>query len=241
LEEYRSLRIEIIDAIEDQRKIIQLGVTALSVLIGLALQRISPLLTVTLLVLLVPTVSILSQRERLANSFAQRERVRSSLTGNPLSTAPLADPSQHWEWEEWLRCGSMFVLRDRAEFLAVFSLTAGALSLGFYTLFTTPTLHAAQSPSLVMTLVIISMSLWMACGILHSLWFEKRFVNFLTQAHPSKAVTVSKRRTALAPLSSAPRVSACGGPLPTAQHPIWHRGPRQRLNRGSARQSADLR
>jgi hypothetical protein len=167
LEEYRSLRIEIIDAIEAQRKIMQLGVTALSVLIGLGLQRISPLLTVTLLTLLVPTVAIFITAGALGELFRAARASSFFAYREPIINRAVSGSNPALEWEEWLRRGSIFVLRDRAEFLALFSLTAGALSLGFYTLFTTPTLHAAQSTPLVMTLVTISIGLWITCGILH--------------------------------------------------------------------------
>ena len=88
LEEYKSLRVEIIDAIQAQRQIMQIGLTGLSVLIGLGLQGINPLLAVFILALLVPTVTILSLPEHSVNSFEQPELARFSPTGKESSIAP---------------------------------------------------------------------------------------------------------------------------------------------------------
>lgn len=52
------IKFEIVDAIQAQRQIMQIGLTGLSVLIGLGLQGIKPLLAVLILALLVPTVAI---------------------------------------------------------------------------------------------------------------------------------------------------------------------------------------
>jgi hypothetical protein len=46
LEEYKSLRVEIIDAVQTQRQIMQIWLTGSSVLIGLGLQDVNPLLAV---------------------------------------------------------------------------------------------------------------------------------------------------------------------------------------------------
>ncbi|MGH2620966.1 MAG: hypothetical protein ACRDHG_10420 [Anaerolineales bacterium] len=46
LEEYKAIRAEIVDSIQAQRQIMQVGVTGLSVLVGFGLQNINPLLAV---------------------------------------------------------------------------------------------------------------------------------------------------------------------------------------------------
>jgi hypothetical protein len=96
LEEYKSLRIEIVDAIEAQRKIMQLGVTALSVLIGLGLQQINPFLAVVLLTLLVPTVAILSRLEHSVSVSVHPERAIFSLAGKSLLMKLSLDPNRPW-------------------------------------------------------------------------------------------------------------------------------------------------
>jgi hypothetical protein len=103
LEEYRSLRIEIIDAIEAQRKIMQLGVTALSVLIGLGLQRISPLLTVTLLTLLVPTVAIFVTAGALGELFRAARASSFLAYREPIINRAVSGSNPALEWEKWLR------------------------------------------------------------------------------------------------------------------------------------------
>jgi hypothetical protein len=45
-------------------------------------------------------------------------------------------PAPAQEWEQWLRSRLIFVVRDRAEFLAVFTLSTGSLALSFYRMFT---------------------------------------------------------------------------------------------------------
>lgn len=194
LEEYKSLRVEIIDAIEAQRKIMQLGVTGLSVLIGLGLQQIGPLLAVFLLTLLVPTMAIFVTAGALGERFRASRASYFLAYKEQIVNRALAGSHPALEWERWLRDRPVFILRDRAEFLAVFSLTTGALGLGFYMLFTTPTLHALQSV-LIIPLGAISLALWITCAILHFYLIEESRREFLSGGHapPATLVAILKR------------------------------------------------
>ncbi|MGH3767167.1 MAG: hypothetical protein ACRDTX_18770 [Pseudonocardiaceae bacterium] len=189
LEEYKSLRVEIVDAIEAQRKIMQLGVTGLSVLIGLGLQQNNQFLTVFLLTLLVPSMAIfitagaLGERFRAsrASYFLARkeESVNQVLAGSP----PALD------WERWLRGRSAFILRDRAEFFfAVFSLTTGALGLGFYLLFTPSAQHIPQL-ALIVPLGVVSLTLWITGPILHFYLLEECYREF-TEGDRTSSLTL---------------------------------------------------
>lgn len=191
LEEYRSLRVEIVDAIEAQRKIMQLGLTGLSVLIGLGLQQISPLFTVVLFMLLAPTVAIFITAGALGERFRASRASYFLACKEQIVNQVLAGSHPALEWEKWLRDRPVFILRDRAEFLAIFSLTTGALGLGFYTLFATPTLHFLQ-PVLAILLGIISLVLWITCAVLHLYLIEESRREFLSggQTPPSTLVTI---------------------------------------------------
>lgn len=191
LEEYKSLRSEIVDSIEAQRKTMQLGITGISVLIGLGLQRISPLLSVILLTLLVPIVAIfitagaLGERFRASRAsyfLAHKEKIVNQALGR-------SEPAL--EWEAWLRNRPIFILRDKAEFFAVFSLTAGALGLGFYTFITTPTLRAA-TPAFAALLGVISFALWITSLILHLYMINESRREFVSggQDPPSTLVRI---------------------------------------------------
>lgn len=192
LEEYRSLRAEIVDAIEAQRKTMQLGVTGLSVLIGLGLQQISPLLAVVLLTLLVPTLAIFITAGALGERFRASRASYFLAYKEQIVNQALAGSNPALEWERWLRERPVFILRDRAEFLAVFSLTTGALGLGFYTLFTTPTLHALQ-PTLIVPLGATSLALWITCAILHFYLIDKSRREFFGQTSRLTLLTILKR------------------------------------------------
>jgi hypothetical protein len=54
LEEYKALRAEILDAMQGQRTISQLGIAGISVLVGLGAQRLPSLIGSLVLALLVP-------------------------------------------------------------------------------------------------------------------------------------------------------------------------------------------
>lgn len=170
LEEYKSLRAEIVDAIQAQRQIMQIGITGLSVLIGLGLQRIDPLIAVLLLMILVPILGIFITagalgeffRAARASSFlAYREEVINRYVSGP---APESAPAQ--EWERWLRRNPEHTVRDWAQFLAAFSITTGALSLGFYTIFTSD-FHIDQPVPLIFTLGTVASILWAINPILY--------------------------------------------------------------------------
>lgn len=70
------------------------------------------------------------------------------------------------EWEQWLRNTPEFIVRDRAEFLAIFSISTGSLALGFYTMLTS-NLRAEQSALLLVGLGAAAVVLWMVGPILH--------------------------------------------------------------------------
>lgn len=188
LEEYKSLRAEIVDAIEAQRKTMQLGVTGLSVLIGLWLQRISPLLAVVLLTLLVPTIAIFVTAGALGERFRASRASYFLAYKEQIVNQALSGSHPALEWERWLRERPVSILRDRAEFLAVFSLTTGALGLGFYTLFTTPTLRALQY-MLIVPLGVASLALWITCAILHFYLIDKSRREFLGQTRRPTLLT----------------------------------------------------
>lgn len=192
LEEYRSLRVEILDAIEAQRKIMQLGVTGLSVLIGLGLQQISPVLAVVLLTLLVPTVAIFITGGALGERFRASRASYFLAHKEKIVNQALAGSHPAIEWERWLRDRPVFILRDRAEFLAVFSLTTGALALGFYTLFTTPALHVLRS-ILIVPLAVTSLALWITCAVLHLYLIEASRHQFLSGGELPTLLTVLKQ------------------------------------------------
>ena len=169
LEEYKSLRAEIVDAIQAQRQIMQLGVTGLSVLIGLGLQSIDQLLAILLLVLLVPilgnfiTAGALGElfRAARASSFlAYREEIINRVIPGP---APGYVRAQ--EWEQWLRRKPVYTVRDWAQFLGIFPITTGALALGFYKVFITD-FHMRQ-PAFIYTLEVVAVILWSINPILH--------------------------------------------------------------------------
>ena len=56
-------------------------------------------------------------------------------------------PAPAQEWEQWLRSRLIFVVRDRAEFLAVFTLSTGSLALSFYRMFTSSLASNSLRPS----------------------------------------------------------------------------------------------
>lgn len=193
LEEYRSLRVEIIDSIESQRKTMQLGVTAISVLIGLGLQQMSPLLSVVLLTLLVPVVAIFITAGALGERFRASRASYFLAYKETIVNRALLGTNPALEWEGWLRARPVFIVRDRAEFFAVFSLTAGALGLGFYTLLTAPTLHPVETV-LIIPLGAISVALWITSLVLHLYLIDESRREFLSggQDPPSTLVSIVK-------------------------------------------------
>lgn len=136
LEEYRALRAEIVEAIQAQRTIMQVGTTGVAVLIGFGLQRIGPLPTVMILMLLVPLVAMFTTVGALGELFratrascflARRERLLNAAF-------PWHAPAM--EWEQWLRSQPVFSLRERAEFLTILAITTGSIGLGLHTVVT---------------------------------------------------------------------------------------------------------
>lgn len=68
-EERKTLRVEIVDAIQAQHQIMQVGVAGLAVLVGLELQRINPFLAILLLMVLVPILAIFITAGALGEFF----------------------------------------------------------------------------------------------------------------------------------------------------------------------------
>jgi hypothetical protein len=153
----------------------QLGVTGLSVLIGLGLQPIKPLLTIALLTLLVPTLAIFITAGALGERFRASRASYFLAYKETIINGMLAGSDPALEWEAWLRRRRVFILRDKAELFAVFTLTTGAMGLGFYTLFTTSTLHAVRP-----AFVPLSLILWLTSIILYFYLMKKSRREFLS-------------------------------------------------------------
>ena len=104
LEEYKALRTEIVDSIHAQRTIMQLGVTGVSVLIGLGLQQAPSLLASIILAMLVPSVTFfittaawgeLFRAARASRFLAEREDI--------INEAVKGVGSPAMAWKRWLR------------------------------------------------------------------------------------------------------------------------------------------
>jgi hypothetical protein len=159
MEEYKALRVEIIDAIQAQRRIMLLGVTGLSVLIGLGLQRIPPFLAIVVLTIIVPmiTLSIIgaafgefSRAVRASSYLYQREQV--------INTA-LGDPRAALSWEDWLRTPQMSMTREHAQFFALLVLSLGSLGVGWYTALTSAAWTSAPT-ALIAGFGVLTMVTW---------------------------------------------------------------------------------
>jgi hypothetical protein len=178
LEEYKSLRAEIVDAIQAQRQIMQIGLTGLSVLIGLGLQGINPLLAVLILALLVPTVTTFITAGALGELFRAARASAFLAYREGIINNAISGPAPAQEWEQWLRCRPIFIVRDRAEFLAVFSISTGSLALGFYTMLTS-NLRAEQPAFLLVVLGAVAVVLWTVGPILHVYLIRRARCEFL--------------------------------------------------------------
>ena len=165
LEEYRALRVEIVEAIQAQRTIMQVGTTGLAVLIGFGLQRIGPLSSVLILTLLVPAVAIFTTVGALGELFrAARASCFLARQAAVLNHAFAWDvPAM--EWEQWLRRRSTFSLRDRAEFFVLLSVTTGAVGLGLHTMVAAR--PRIGSPGVLAAITVAAAVLWVAHPILH--------------------------------------------------------------------------
>lgn len=138
LEEYKALRTEIVDSIQAQRTIMQLGVTGVSVLIGLGLQRTPSLLASIILAMLVPSLTFfittaawgeLFRAARASRFLAEREHIINEVTKG-------ADPPA-MAWENWLRQRPISALSTGGQFLALYVLTIGSAIAGSVTMFAT--------------------------------------------------------------------------------------------------------
>lgn len=187
LEEYKSLRAEIVDSIQAQRQIMQVGITGLSVLVGLGLQRINPLLAVLLLMILIPILAIfitagalgeLFRAARASSFLAYREGIiNRSIPG------PTVGPAPAQEWEQWLRRNPVYVVRDWTQFLAAFSINTGALALGFYTIFASD-FHIDRSAPLIFTLGAVASILWTINPILYIYLLRRARRQFFQKIYP---------------------------------------------------------
>jgi len=137
LEEYKALRAEIIEAIQAQRTIMQLGITGVSVLIGLGVQRVPSLLATVILALLVPAVAVfittaawgeLLRAARASSFLAMREGIINE------QVASMDRPAM--AWESWLRRQPIVTASTSGQFLVLYVLTIGAAVVGFATMFT---------------------------------------------------------------------------------------------------------
>jgi hypothetical protein len=178
LEEYKSLRVEIIDAIQAQRQIMQIGLTGLSVLVGLGLQGINPLLAVLILALLVPTVTIFITAGALGELFRAARASAFLAYREGVINRSIIGPAPAQEWEQWLRGRPIFIMRDRAEFLAIFSISTGSLTLGFYRMFTS-NLRAEQPTFLLVALGVVAAILWAIGPALHEYLIRRARCEFL--------------------------------------------------------------
>ncbi|MGQ0773291.1 MAG: hypothetical protein ACT4NY_02555 [Pseudonocardiales bacterium] len=177
LEEYKSLRAEIVDAIQAQRQIMQIGITGLSVLVGLGLQRIDPLLAVLLLMILVPMLAIFITAGALGEFFRAARASSFLAYREEIINHYIPGPASAQEWEQWLRLQPVYTVRDRAQFLATFSITTGALTLGFYTIFTSD-FHIDQPVPLVFTLEAVAAILWAINPILYEYMLRRARYQF---------------------------------------------------------------
>jgi hypothetical protein len=118
LEEYKSLRVEIVDAIQAQRQIMQIGLTGLAV-IGLGLQGINPLIAVFILAILVPTVTIFITAGTLGELFRAARASAFIAYREGVINRAIIGPAPAQEWERWLRLRpirtSAFIVRDRID------------------------------------------------------------------------------------------------------------------------------
>lgn len=138
LHEYDTLRTEIIDRMQAQRTIMQVGAISTAVLIGLALQRIDALLAYLILGALVPILVLFivlgslgefGGAVRVGNFLARRERVINDSIGSEVPAL---------EWESWLRSAPkrLSLIRDRAEFWSYMRWIRLPLSLAQFLLLT---------------------------------------------------------------------------------------------------------
>jgi hypothetical protein len=178
LEEYKSLRVEIVDAIQAQRQIMRIGLTGLAVLIGLGLQGINPLIAVFILAILVPTVTIFITAGTLGELFRAARASAFIAYREGVINRAIIGPAPAQEWERWLRLRPIFIVRDRVEFLAIFSLSTGSLALGFYRMFTS-SLHIEQPGFLLVALGVVASILWAVGPILHEYLIRRARCEFL--------------------------------------------------------------
>ncbi len=137
LEEYKALRVEIVDAIHAQRTIMQLGVTGVSVLIGIGLQRTPSLLASIILTILVPFVTFFITTAAWGELFrAARASLFIWKREDVINKFVKGSDSPAMAWESWLRGRKIFVASTDGQFLVLYVLTIGAAIMGCVTMFT---------------------------------------------------------------------------------------------------------
>jgi len=166
LEEYDALRVEIIDAIQAQRTIMQVGTAGLSVLIGLGLQQERSPLGVLILAFLVPILAVfvtagslgeMLRAARASSFLAHREEIINEVVDGE-------HPAM--EWEGWLRRQPVYIARERAQFLIIFVLSTSSLMLGGYSTYIS---RLYILPSIVLVFLgLVSVALWLSGPMLHS-------------------------------------------------------------------------
>lgn len=166
LEEYRSIRIEIVDAIQAQRTIMQLGITGLSVLIGFGLQDIDPLLAASILVIVTPIVAIFITAGAMGELFRAARGSCFLLGKEQLVNKVVGANESALQWETWLRTQPIFSMRDKAEFLAVFALSTASLALGYYSALSAE-LHVGRPIFFMIPFAVIPPMLGISSPVLH--------------------------------------------------------------------------
>lgn len=181
LEEYRSIRIEIVDAIQAQRTIMQLGATALSVLIGLGLQDIDPLLAASVLAVVVPTAALFITAGASGELFRAARGSRFLLEKEQAVNRIIGANEPALEWETWLRARPIFSMRDRAEFLVILTLSTASLALGCYSAVSAD-LHVGRPALLVMLSWMVPSLLWISSPVLHLCMLRRARHMFLVES-----------------------------------------------------------
>jgi len=117
LEEYKALRTEVIEAIQAQRTIMQLGITGILVLLGVGIQQAPSFLATAILSLVIPTIAVFIttaawgeyfRAARVSAFLSMREAVLNDATGT--STPAM-------KWESWLRQQPINIVSTTGQFL----------------------------------------------------------------------------------------------------------------------------
>lgn len=165
LEEYKALRAEIIESIQAQRTILQLGVTGISALIGLGLYQAPSLLASTILAVLVPFVTFfittaawgeLFRAARASSFLSDREVIINEEVKSDVSPPAMA-------WESWLRRQPISTWSTDGQFFGLYTLTVGGAIVGSVTMFT---MEVQRDHSMLVLIGIGAISVLMCAGSL---------------------------------------------------------------------------